>query len=531
MGVEILDPDLRPLKQKRPGEVFEPNSWAQDRFLLSETPELLYSGHRGSSKSRTICEKADFLCRKFPGARIVLSRKKREHMGKTTLATLLTEVILPSHRDWGWNPSADGGSTLYYPNGSEVLCAGLDNPGRMLSGEFMANYSDQGEELDEDEFVAIGGSLRQQTDAYGRAIPFHQLGLACNPDGPGHFLYRRFRPDLARHGANYITINPDPTPLLDGRSLPAGRAIREVIIAGLADNLSNLPDGYQAWLASLPGRYRDRYVLGLWIAFEGYIYDNFNPTIHVLRRDDPKIASWREWGGYPPPSWKRYRGVDFGYTNPFVFQWWARSPEGVWYLYREVYYSHRMVREHRETIRFHEARELATLNEAIERKNERERLIPAVPTLRRLSFSNTVADHEDAEARAQLDFLGIATNAAVKDVEPGIQTVYELLQPKTDPTTNEVRCRMYLVEGACVETDPHLVAEGKPTCTAEEFPLYQRQGRKATSKDKSAPEDPRKGDDHGLDTARYVVHSSRVSGEVRVVRLVGPDKVRNRLDW
>ncbi len=83
------------------------------------------------------------------------ARKKREHMGKTTLSTLLTETISPSHRAWGWAPSADGGSTLYYPNGSEVLCAGLDNPGRMLSGEFMANYTDQGEELEEDEFLAI----------------------------------------------------------------------------------------------------------------------------------------------------------------------------------------------------------------------------------------------------------------------------------------------------------------------------------------------------------------------------------------
>ena len=157
---EILDPQLRPSRVWPAGKGFESNSWAQERFLVSKAPELLYSGHRGSSKSRTICEKADRICRDVPGARIVLSRKKREHMGKTTMVTLLTEVISPAHRAWGWSPGADGGSTLYYPNGSEILLAGLDNPGRMLSGEFMANYTDQAEELDEDEFVAIGGSLR-----------------------------------------------------------------------------------------------------------------------------------------------------------------------------------------------------------------------------------------------------------------------------------------------------------------------------------------------------------------------------------
>ncbi len=526
VAFEMLDPVLRPVRAWRPGEGFEANSWAQERFIVSEAPELLYSGHRGSSKSRTICEKADLLCRRVPGARIVLSRKKREHMGKTTLQTLLAETISPAHREWGWHPSADGGSTLHYPNGSEILCAGLDNPGRMLSGEFMANYTDQAEELDEEEFIAIGGSLRQRLDGTGAPVPFHQNGLACNPEGPAHFLFKRFRPDLSGHSANFILRSQEPTKLLSGVTLPAGRTLREVIVAGLQDNLENLPLAYQAWLSSLTGRYRDRFVLGLWVAFDGYVFDCFDPRLHV--RNAPK--EWAEWGGFPPPTWKRYRGIDFGFTNPFVFQWWARSPEGVWWMYREVYHSHRFIREHRETIRRYEREELDALNAGIARDNEKTKRWPQREPLKRLSFVNTVADSESAENRALLEELGIPNNAAVKDVEPGIQTVYELLAPKTDPATLITRARMYFVDGACREIDPLLVEQGKPTCTAEEFPLYQRARRKATGNDSSSAESPKKGEDHGIDTARYVVHSARVSGDQRIIRLFDRTE-RESLDW
>lgn len=525
MSVKVLDPAVP--RRFRAGEGFEPNSWPQERFLISEAPELLYSGHRGSSKSRTICEKADLLCRRYSGARVIVARKKREHMGKTTLAALLEDTITPEHKQWGWNPSADGGSTLFYPNGSQILAAGLDNPGRMLSGEFMACYVDQAEELDEDEFVAIGGSLRQRETLDGELLPYHQLGLACNPDGPAHFLFKRFRPDLAAHGRNYVLRSTEPTLLPGGGVLPAGRMLRECIVAGLQDNLDNLDEGYQAWLASLVGRYRDRYVLGLWVAFEGYVFDLFSDRTHV--REKP--AEWGDWGGFPPPSWRRFRGIDFGYTNPFVCQWWARSPEGVWWMYREVYYSHRLVKDHRETIRRCEDLELSAINASIKQQNEITKRWPPTEPLKRLSFSNTFADHEDAEARAQLANLGLPTNPAVKDVEPGIQTLYELIAPKIDPVTNVASARLYLVRGALVETDPSLVAAGKPICTADEFPLYQRSTRRSTPRDASEAEAPKKGDDHGIDAARYVCHSARIAGEQRIVRLFDRRDARESHDW
>jgi phage terminase large subunit len=501
---EILEPDMDP--RHKPGAGFDTNSWAQERFHWSQAPELLYSGHRGSSKSRTICEKADWLCRTIPGARIVLSRKKREHMGKTTLVTLLTETITPAHKQWGWNPSADGGSTLYYPNGSEILCAGLDNPGRMLSGEFMANFTDQAEELDEEEFVAIGGSLRQRTDRLGNRIPFQQLGLACNPGGTGHFLYRRFRPDRCAHGSSYVQRSEKETRLLNGKAFPAGRVLRECIVAGLADNMENLPPAYQLWLESLTGRYRERFVLGKWVAFEGSLFDHFDERFHVIDRP----ASWAEWGGYPPPTWKRVRSVDFGYTAPFVWQWWAISPEKRWYLYREIYRSQRMVADHAKVGKAQEARELAALNAALEAQDKDK--WPRRPMLPRLSFSGSYADHADAEARAQLENLGFSTDPAVKDREAGYQTLYEAMAPRLNPVTNATTARCYFIRDArCEAPDPHLVHSGKPTCTHEEIPLLQFLPE-PTTPTQPEKEGNIKRNDHGYDAARYALHSHLMGG-------------------
>lgn len=37
-----------------------------------------------------------------------------------------------------------------------------------------------------------------------------------------------------------------------------------------------------------------------------------------------------------PQGWLRIRGLDFGYNHPTAVLWLAKSPEGVWYAYREL---------------------------------------------------------------------------------------------------------------------------------------------------------------------------------------------------
>lgn len=484
---------------------FRPNSWAQHRCIVSPVPQLLYSGRYGSSKSRTLTEKADYRCRAYPGARVVIARKRRTDLGQTTLPVLLEQTITTDERVWGWRAAADGGSTLHYRNGSRILCVGLDNPGKLRSGEFDLALVDQCEELDEEEWNAILGRLRH------RCGPYRQLAGFCNPASPSHFLFKRFRPDLGSH----IQWSEDETLLLDGVTMmPAGTPVRECVVAAGSDNIENLDRDYQMLLQSYTGGYRDRYVLGRWVAFEGALFDNFDERFHVRARP----AEWSEWGGFPPPSWKRMRSVDFGYAAPFVLQWWARSPEGAWWLYREIYRTQRLVAEHAKVAKEQEARELAALNAAITARNVS--AWPRAPLLPRVSFSMSPADHADAESRAQLDTLGFSTIPAIKDRDAGYQTLYEALAPRVNPVTNEASARCYFVRDArCEPADPRLIHQGKPTCTWQEFPLLQFRPTPHSAKDKTQPEEHMKGDDHGYDAARYALHTFRMSGPGDLVLL------------
>jgi terminase large subunit-like protein len=474
------------------GREFKPNSLAQAQFLVSRAPELLLTSAYGKGKSRVLCEKAHWMARAFPGSQLVLARKKRAHMGNTTLRTLLEEVIHPSERG-GWRPAADGGSTLFLPNGSAILVVGLDNPGRARSGSFNAAFVDQAEELDEEEWEAISGRLRL------RVGPYRQLAATCNPSHPGHFLFRRFKPARGSH----VQRTQYDEPLVNGTTLRAGQIRRELVVSGPRDNYQNLPEDYIIRLSQMRGRYAERYVTGLWTSYEGLIYELYNDALHHVERP----VEWADWYGYPPPDWKRARSIDFGYVNPFVLQWWARRPDDrAWFLYREIYRTRRLVSQHGQHARVLEQLELEALNRTLTARK--------LATLKRVSFRWCYADH-DAEDRATLEKapISILTRPANKDVTAGIQTVCEMLTAAPLP-------HVYLVRGARVEeADGELERQGFPTCTAEEFGYYRYAAPPDSSTPRAPREEPAKVHDHGMDAMRYLFHSVKSDGELTIDRV------------
>ena len=187
----------------------------------------------------------------------------------------------------------------------------------------------------------------------------------------------------------------------------------------------------------------------------GLVYE-FDPTIHTC---DPFVI---------PKEWTRYRVIDFGFTNPFVCQWWAESPDNVFYMYKELYHSHRIVSDHAKQIRDHS-------------KAER--------------YIMTIADH-DAEDRATLEAVGIHTRAARKNVSTGIQEVQKRLLVRENGTPGII-----LFRNALIEQDRTLVEAKKPTCTREEFDSYSWP---KAGDGKMVKEAPIKIDDHGLDCLKYL---------------------------
>lgn len=405
------------------GAMAELFSYRGDEFCLS--------GPAGTGKSRGCLEYVHDCALNYPGCRWLIVRKTRVSLTESALVTF-ERYVLGEDNPICADVQRENRKIYRYPNGSEIVIGGIDRPGRIMSTEFDGIYVQEAIELTETDYESLTTRLRNGV------MPFQQIISDCNPDRPDHWLKQRADSGklLMRH-----TTHEDNPVLWDGAQWTA---------RGTA---------YLAKLDNLTGVRRQRLRFGQWVQAEGAVYEEWNPAIHLI--DAFEI----------PPQWTRIRSIDFGYTNPFVCQWWAIDDDGRLYLYREIYRTGQLVEDL--------AKEIKQLSDG-----------------ERIAYS--VSDH-DAEDRATLLRHGIGTRAAIKAVSMGIQAVQSYLKVAGDG-----KPRLFIMRGALVQPDERLNEEHKPLCTEQEVGGYIWQ--KAID-GKPNKEEPVKLDDHGMDAMRYAVMS------------------------
>lgn len=320
------------------------------------------------------------------------------------------------------------------PNGSEVVTGGMDKRDRILSTEYDIVYVQEATEVDRDDWETLNSRCR-----HGVA-PYQQVIADCNPGPSQHWLKKR-----AEEGSLLMlaSLHEDNPAMYDGDG-----------------NVTPYGEQYLLRLDNLTGVMYKRLRLGLWVSSEGVVYEGFDHNVHLIDRSAC------------PPFVRMYRSVDFGFTNPFVCQWWGLDADGRLYLFREVYRTKRIVSEH--------AKRIAFLSEG------------------ESYASAPICDH-DAEDRATLaKSLGIkATVSAWKPIKPGIEAVKARLRVAGDG-----KPRLYFCRDAVVGVDRDLDSAGEATCTLHEMEKY------VWSKDvdgRSNKEVPMDADNHGMDAMRYCV--------------------------
>jgi len=85
--------------------------------------ELLFGGGAGGGKSLLVTMWMVIECRKYPGITIGLGRKEMSNLGKTTVATLLTEAhkyLGVSADDFTYKAPGSPQPGIYYKNGSAI---------------------------------------------------------------------------------------------------------------------------------------------------------------------------------------------------------------------------------------------------------------------------------------------------------------------------------------------------------------------------------------------------------------------------
>lgn len=445
----------------------------QKQFLLSTADQCLLSGSFGAGKSRIGCEKGFMFNMMYPGNRGLIVRKHFSDVRASTVNQTLLEEVIPDEYIHDHNKGEhvikhytgvedpDGDPVL-----SEIHYHGLD-AGRSTSDDDLPRkigsmaygwiFVDEGTELSEGEWNQLVGRLRYDGKRQGGqfyTVPFQQIFTATNPASRQHWMYRMFFED--KNG--------------------------DVIQMNVRDNPYVPEDYVKRMERTLSGMRYERYFKGKWVGSEGMVYKEWDDDTHRIppKKLQQRHAGWaihqrKEWTNgeesvwaSPPPDWRVYRAIDFGYNNPFVCQWWARSPDDELVLFRELYQSELLIEE---------------AAEKIKRNTDSEWVL-----------ENTFADH-DAQAAETLREHGVLTQNAQKDVEAGIDAVKSRMQADA-----RGRPRLYIMQGARIhEPDNQLKLSDKPLKTADELPSY-------TWKDDDEDK-PKKSDDHGMDAMRYLVYS------------------------
>lgn len=152
----------------------------------------------------------------------------------------------------------------------------------------------------------------------------------CNPDGPYHW----FKVNWIDKSTGYI--GQEEAEKRKKKAVEEGKnpGLKDLLYLHFTmdDNLSLGEEIKARYRGMYVGVFYERYILGLWAAAEGIIYDMFSKTAHVRDiRDFFQILV----------SGKRYVSCDYGTQNATVFLLWNKGTDGHWYCIREYYYSGR----------------------------------------------------------------------------------------------------------------------------------------------------------------------------------------------
>lgn len=265
-------------------------------------PRVLgYFGGVGSGKTAVLCGTILSQAIAF-GGEYVIARLYMPELRRTTMKAFIDTIppeLLVEHR------IADAEVRLKSVSGkpATVYFVGLYEPAKLLSLNLSGAAIDEASEVSEEAFLLLLNRLRNK-------LGLRKLILVGNPRGH-NWVYSKL---VLKKGLK----NPDSY---------------HMILAPSTEN-RHLPDGYvQTMLDSYSPERIKRDVYGSFDSFEGQVFSEFDRSEHVVRPF--KI----------PETWERHIRIDHGYRNPAAALFFAVSPDGEVYVYKELYEREWLIRD------------------------------------------------------------------------------------------------------------------------------------------------------------------------------------------
>ena len=298
---------------------------AKQELALMETHRYVgYGGARGGGKSWFVRWKAVLLCLRYPGIKILITRRTYKELFNNHIAPL-SQMLAGVAR---YNKSD---KLFTFPNGSTIAfgyCATDADLGQYQGAEYDVWFADEAGQFREEWLKQINACVRGVNGFPKRTY------YTLNPGGPSHgyfkrvFVDRDFRED--EHPEEYRFI--------------------QALVSDNAALQESQPD-YVRTLEALPPKIRAAWLYGDWNIFEGQFFEDFRTVpdkescknagitteqaaaegrwVHVIEPFDLNVGEKR--------GWNIMRSYDFGYNKPFSLGYWAVDYDGTLYRILEIY--------------------------------------------------------------------------------------------------------------------------------------------------------------------------------------------------
>jgi phage terminase large subunit len=225
----------------------EPNE-KQKLAFLDDHRYLAYGGARGGGKSWFVRWKATLLCLKYPGIKILITRRTYKELLNNHIVPLLTML----HGIAVYNRSD---KCFKFPNGSTIwfgYCANDGDLGQYQGAEYDVWFADEAGQFQESWLTNIDACVRGANDFPKRTI------YTLNPGGPSHGYFKRIFLDKRYTEDEY----------------PEDYAF---IQAKVKDNkaLMKMQPKYLRSLEKLAPKLRAAWLEGSWDIYEGQFFEDF----------------------------------------------------------------------------------------------------------------------------------------------------------------------------------------------------------------------------------------------------------------
>jgi phage terminase large subunit len=388
----------------------------QHRFIFDRKRFVLFSGGVGSGKTMAGCYKSILFSLNNAGSVGLIGTQTYVQLADTTLVVFMEiiEHIEKQNQSIKLIKKFDKSRlVMKLFNDSVIYWRTLDDESKLRSYNLSYFYIDEASTVKENIFLRLTDRIRLGD--------IQQGFLTTNPDTTTHWIYRHF------------IDNPNPAKFYS------------VHYVSSKDNI-HLPENYVEQFDYYDEDYRRRFVEGQWGIVEGLVYKQFNEAVHVKKLKIDK-------------RWKYFvRGVDYGFTNPFVCLFVAIDGDGTVYVFDEYYR-----KKHR-------------IDDNV---NNVCNMYPDI------KFRATYVDESSPETITSFGEKQQMTIPADRDVVAGIHCVMSKLHVQNDGEP-----RLYI----------------HPRCKNLIKELYSYKWADEDSK-KNTKEEPIKKDDHGPDAIRYVIYS------------------------